>query len=170
MNKLNNDVNEIFNLINEELKSLSKTAQLVLIGGQLGVYHLGEEEYRKTHDIDVIHKYDDKDFIELLSQYGIEQVGVMQLPPYEDLTDENNCEVISYSNLKVLIPDIEMFAVSKLMTTRGKDLNDLESTNLLKFCDKKRLIKLIDEYKRYSIDKDHSDINVKQLERLLENL
>lgn len=159
-----------FNQINNELKKSNKTAQIVLIGGQLGVYHLGEEEYRKTHDIDVIHKYDDKDFIELLSQYGIEQVGVMQLPPYEDLTDENNCEVISYSNLKVLIPDIEMFTVSKLMTTRGKDLNDLESTNLLKFCDKKRLIKLIDEYKRYSIDKDHSDINVKQLERLLENL
>lgn len=170
MNKLNEDVNEIFNLINEELKSLSKTAQIVLIGGQLGVYHLGEEEYRKTHDIDVIHKYDDKYFIELLSQYGIEQVGVMQLPSYEDLTDENNCEELNYSNLKVLIPDIEMFAVSKLMTTRGKDLNDLESTNLLKFCDKKRLIKLIDEYKRYSIDKDHSDINIKQFERLLENL
>lgn len=170
MNKLNEDVNEIFNLINEELKSLSKTAQIVLIGGQLGVYHLGEKEYRKTYDIDVIHKYDDKDFIELLSQYGIEQVGVMQLPPYEDLTDENNCEELNYSNLKVLIPDIEMFAVSKLMTTRGKDLNDLESTNLLKFCDRERLIKLIDDYKRYSIDKDHPDINIKQLERLLENL
>jgi len=170
MNKLNEDVNEIFNLINEELKSLSKTAQIVLIGGQLGVYHLGEKEYRKTYDIDVIHKYDDKDFIELLSQYGIEQVGVMQLPPYEDLTDENNCEELNYSNLKVLIPDIEMFAVSKLMTTRGKDLNDLESTNLLKFCDRERLIKLIDDYKRYSIDKDHSDINIKQLERLLKNL
>lgn len=170
MNKLNEDVNEMFNLINEELKSLSKTAQIVLIGGQLGVYHLGEKEYRKTYDIDVIHKYDDKDFIELLSQYGIEQVGVMQLPPYEDLTDENNCEELNYSNLKVLIPDIEMFAVSKLMTTRGKDLNDLESTNLLKFCDRERLIKLIDDYKRYSIDKDHPDINIKQFERLLENL
>lgn len=170
MNKLNEDVNEMFNLINEELKSLSKTAQIVLIGGQLGVYHLGEKEYRKTYDIDVIHKYDDKDFIELLSQYGIEQVGVMQLPPYEDLTDENNCEELNYSNLKVLIPDIEMFAVSKLMTTRGKDLNDLESTNLLKFCDRERLIKLIDDYKRYSIDKDHPDINIKKFERLLENL
>lgn len=159
-----------FNQINNELKKSNKIAQIVLIGGQLGVYHLGEEEYRKTHDIDVIHKYDDKDFIELLSQYGIEQVGVMQLPPYEDLTDENNCEVISYSNLKVLIPDIEMFAVSKLMTTRGKDLNDLESTNLLKFCDRERLIKLIDDYKRYSIDKDHSDINFKKLEQLLSEL
>lgn len=159
-----------FNQINNELKKSNKIAQIVLIGGQLGVYHLGEEEYRKTYDIDVIHNCDDKDFIELLSQYGIEQVGVMQLPPYEDLTDENNCEELNYSNLKVLIPDIEMFAVSKLMTTRGKDLNDLESTNLLKFCDRERLIKLIDDYKRYSIDKDHPDINIKQLERLLENL
>jgi len=159
-----------FNQINNELKKSNKIAQIVLIGGQLGVYHLGEEEYRKTHDIDVIHKYDDKDFIDLLSQYGIEQVGVMQLPPYEDLTDENNCEALNYSNLKVLIPDIEMFAVSKLMTTRGKDLNDLESTNLLKFCDKKRLMKLIDDYKRYSIDKDHPDINFKKLEQLLSEL
>ena len=56
----------------------------------------------------MIHKYDDKDFIELLSQYGIEQVGVMQLPPYEDLIDENNCEIISYSNLDVYIPDLEL--------------------------------------------------------------
>lgn len=170
MTKLNKDVNEIFNLINEELKSLSKHAKIVLIGGQLGVYHLGEAEYRKTHDIDVIHKYDDKDFIELLSQYGIEQVGVMQLPPYEDLIDENNCEIISYSNLDVYIPDLELFAVSKLMTTRGKDLDDLEYTNLLKFCDKDKLNQLVEEYLSYSLDSDHPDINVKQLERLLENL
>jgi len=170
MNKLNEDVNEIFNLINEELKSLSKNAKIVLIGGQLGIYHLGEEEYRKTHDIDVIHKYDDKDFIELLSRYGIEQVGIMQLPPYEDLKDESNCEIISYSNLDVYIPDLELFAISKLMTTRSKDLDDLEYTNLLKSCDKNKLIKLVKEYLDYSIDKDHPDINIKKFEELLKNL
>lgn len=170
MKSLNEDINEIFKFINDDLKKQNKTAKIVLIGGQLGVYHLGEEEYRKTHDIDVIHKYDDKDFIELLSQYGIEQVGVMQLPPYEDLTDENNCEIISYSNLDVYIPDLELFAISKLMTTRGKDLDDLEYTNLLKFCDKDKLNQLVEEYLSYSLDSDHPDINVKQLERLLENL
>lgn len=163
-------VDYTFNKINDELKKFNKTAKIVLIGGQLGVYHLGEEEYRKTYDIDVIHKYDDKDFIKLLDQFGIEQVRVMQLPPYEDLTDENNCEIISYSNLDVYIPNLEFFAVSKLMTTRSKDLNDLEYTNLLKFCDKNKLNKLVDEYISYSLDADHPDINVKQLERLLENL
>lgn len=163
-------VDYTFNKINDELKKFNKTAKIVLIGGQLGIYHLGEEEYRKTYDIDVIHKYDDKDFIKLLDQFGIEQVGVMQLPHYEDLTDENNCEIISYSNLDVYIPNLEFFAVSKLMTTRSKDLNDLEYTNLLKFCDKNELNKLVDEYISYSLDVDHPDINVKQLERLLENL
>lgn len=163
-------VDYIFNQINEELKQNNKKAQIVLIGGQLGIYHLGEKEYRKTHDIDVIHKYDDKYFINLLSQYGIEQVGIMQLPPYEDLTDESNCEIISYSNLDVYIPNLELFAISKLMTTRGKDLDDLEYTNLLKFCDKDKLIKLVEEYLDYSIDKDHPDINVKKFEELLEDL
>ena len=163
-------VDYTFNKINDELKKFNKTAKIVLIGGQLGIYHLGEEEYRKTYDIDVIHKYDDKDFIKLLDQFGIEQVGVMQLPPYEDLTDENNCEIISYSNLDVYIPDLELFAISKLMTTRGKDLDDLEYTNLLKFCDKDKLNQLVEEYLSYSLDSDHPDINVKQLERLLENL
>lgn len=170
MNKLNEDINEIFNIINEELKDLHKKAKIVLIGGQLGVYHLGEENYRKTYDIDVMHKYDDSDFIELLSKYGIEQVGVMQLPPYEDLTDENNCKIINYSNLDVYIPDLEFFAISKLMTTRGKDLDDLEYTNLLKFCNKDKLNRLAEEYSSYSLDHDHPDINVKQLKRLLENL
>lgn len=156
--------------INEELKDSCKNAKIVLIGGQLGVYHLGEENYRKTHDIDVMHKYDDSDFIELLSKYGIEQVGIMQLPPYEDLTDENNCEIISYSNLDVYIPDLELFAISKLMTTRGKDLDDLECTSLLKFCDKNKLNRLAEEYINYSLDRDHPDLNIKQLKRLLEDL
>ena len=164
---LNKRVNYIFNEINEDLKQSQKHAQIVLIGGQLGVYHLGETEYRKTHDIDVVHKHNDKQFIELLSQYGIEQVGVMQLPPYEDLTDENNCETLHYSNLDVFLPDLELFVVSKLMTTRGKDLNDLENTNLLKYCNEERLVSLIEEYKQYSLDEDHPDINFKQLNRLL---
>ena len=56
------------------------------------------------------------------------------------------------------------------MTTRGKDLDDLEYTNLLKFCDKDKLNQLVEEYLSYSLDSDHPDINVKQLERLLKNL
>lgn len=155
--KLHETTEEIFKEINKELYKIGAYAEIALFGGQLGLYHLGESDYRMTMDIDVMLGNIEDKALKILNDYGVHSIGgVMEIPPIEEVTMK---EVLEYSNLKVYIPDIEMFALSKIMTTRPKDYYDLKDTKILDYCDLNRLKELIDYYQDDLLWKENPNNN-----------
>ncbi|WP_214785011.1 DUF6036 family nucleotidyltransferase [Exiguobacterium sp. S3] len=111
-----------------------------------------EMVYRPTRDIDI--RVTDgvvtTELKDALQEYEIEIVeGVIQFPPREDFQEVGFRHKIEglFEAIDVYIPDIELLACTKIFSSRQKDLEDLENTNLLKLCDKNKLLELVEEYK-----------------------
>ena len=91
--------------------------------------------------------------------------GIMMVPELEDLKIVNE---INYSNLTVKIPSIENFTLSKLLSNRQKDYDDLKNYPILDNCDIKELKEMLDEYLPYFVFGDNPSYNFNFLDDLLE--
>lgn len=110
-----------------------------------------ETQYRPTRDIDirVTEGIVTPELRAALHEYEIEIVeGVIQFPPREDFKENDYRHKIEdlFDAIDVYIPDIELLACTKIFSSRQKDLEDLENTNLLELCDKDKLLELVEEY------------------------
>lgn len=108
--------------------------------------------YRPTRDIDIriTEGVVTQELKTALQEYEIEIVeGVIQFPPREDFQENGFRHKIEglFEAIEVYVPDIELLACTKIFSSRQKDLEDLESTNLLELCDKSKLLELVEEYK-----------------------
>lgn len=163
MNKLDDYTYETLEELNEDLYNTNLKFECFLIGGTLASYYLGNE-FRKTLDIDILENSPIP--THLLMKHGVDVVHVTEVPPKEELEIE---EKIKFSNLDVLIPKIEMLVTFKLMTTRGKDFQDLRNYPLLDNCNIEKLRNMINEYSSFLVSPDNPDLNYKQLEELLKH-
>ena len=135
---------------NDVLRERKSHYTIYLFGSGLGIYHL-KEDYRATQDLDYMSKeqISNQDTTMLLDMMDIHDMGgIMMVPELEDLKIVNE---INYSNLTVKIPSIENFALSKLLSNRQKDYDDLKNYPILDNCNIKEL-KESDtiEYYKYS--------------------
>ena len=153
--------------LNEDLQKLNLKLSIIIIGGTLAVYHLGKQ-YRATLDIDVlINNKEENKYLNLLRKHGLDIPYVIEVPPQEEVAiKERTDDIITYSNLTVCLPKIEILALYKLMTIRGKDFEDLEKYPILDKCNMGELKEMIDDYKNYLLN-DHPDYNYKRLDELL---
>ncbi|OAN10128.1 hypothetical protein A3783_15300 [Exiguobacterium undae] len=108
--------------------------------------------YRPTRDIDIriTEGTVTQELKAALQEYEIEIVeGVIQFPPREDFQENDFRNKIEglFEAIEVYVPDIELLACTKIFSSRQKDLEDLESTNLLELCDKSKPLELVEEYK-----------------------
>lgn len=79
---------------------------------------------------DEINSQEIKDFMNLLNIHEIG--GLMNVPPLDELVIVDE---LTFGSLTVKIPSIENFALSKLLSNRPKDYNDLKSYPILDSCD-----------------------------------
>lgn len=153
---------------NEILKQYNLTYEIYLFGANLGAYHL-KDKYRFSHDLDYTSKTQiqcDK-VQEILNSLEIRDMGsIMMVPELEDLKIVNE---INYSNLTVKIPSIENFALSKLLSNRQKDYDDLKNYPILDNCNIKELKERLDEYLPYFVFGDSPSYNFNFLDDLLED-
>lgn len=131
-----------------------------------------EAEYRPTRDIDirVTEGVVTPELKEALHEYEIEIVeGVIQFPSREDFRENEFRHKIEglFEAIDVYIPDIELLACTKIFSSRQKDLEDLEKTNLLELCDKDKLLELVEEYKG-NMTWDDPFCNVHDLSRIFQ--
>lgn len=159
---------ETLDELNEDLKLQNLKLSIVIIGGTLGVYHLGKQ-YRSTMDIDVlINNKEEEGHLKLLRKHGLDIPYVIEVPPQEEVAiQERTDDIIHLSNLIVFLPKIEILALYKLMTIRGKDFEDLQNYPILDKCNIEELQHMIDDYKNYLFN-DHPDYNYKRFDELLE--
>lgn len=152
---------------NNILKQYNLKYEIYLFGASLGAYHL-KDEYRFSHDLDYTSKtqiQSDK-VQEILNSLEIRDMGgVMMVPELEELKVVNE---INYSNLTVKIPSIENFALSKFLSDRQKDYDDLKKYPILDNCNIKELKEMLDEYLPYFIFGDNPSYNFNFLDDLLE--
>ena len=152
---------------NNILKQYNLTYEIYLFGASLGAYHL-KDEYRFSHDLDYTSKtqiQNDK-VQEILNSLEIRDMGgIMMVPELEDLKIVNE---INYSNLTVKIPSIENFALSKLLSNRQKDYDDLKKYPILDNCNIEELKEMLDEYLLYFVFGDNPSYNFNFLDDLLE--
>ncbi|UTY38049.1 DUF6036 family nucleotidyltransferase [Allocoprobacillus halotolerans] len=103
---------------------------------------------------DEINSQEIKDFMNLLNIHEIG--GVMNVPPLDELVIVDE---LTFGSLTVKIPSIENFALSKLLSNRPKDYNDLKSYPILDSCDIGKLRKLVDEYVKYTVFENNPNYN-----------
>lgn len=151
-------------------------AKLVLFGGASLLIHLGEERYRNTLDIDfqVIETSSEEKINKILAQFpGVFQVlgGFPQYPDQEMYKEDGKelfeLDKVKFTNISIFLPSIEMVALSKLMTSRPKDFNDLQETEILDQCDLNKLKELADECASYMTEYELKNSNYSDWEELL---
>lgn len=152
---------------NKILKDYNAHYGIYLFGASLGIYHL-KNDYRFSNDLDYtaekqIHSEAVKNLLDILEIHDMG--GIMMVPELEDLKIVNE---INYSNLTVKIPSIENFALSKLLSNRQKDYDDLKNYPILDNCDIKELKEMLDEYLPYFVFGDNPSYNFNFLDDLLE--
>lgn len=150
--------------------------KLVLFGGAALLIHLGEEKYRRTMDIDykVMATSNKEKIQEVLKQLPsvFQLLGGFPLYPDQEMYQEDGKELfelnkVKFTNISIFLPSIEMVALSKLMSNRPKDLNDLQETELLNQCDLKKLKGLADECASYMTNYELKNSNYSDWEYLL---
>src|SRR5690625_1015729 len=148
-------------------------AELVILGGSalLMVIEMQNGNFRATRDIDVdiVRTNDMKGLMKQIRNFNIDIVGgVMEVPPHEDFVDpENYTELdLEFKAIKVLLPSIELLACTKIFTKRGKDLEDLENTDILVRCDKEKLLAMVEEYQMNLLNPSDPFLNYHELDRL----
>jgi len=149
-------------------------AELVVLGaaGILLCMELVNRTFRPTRDIDVnLLSSSNKDRIhQLLREVEVDTVGgVMELPPMEDFEGDNLFKIsgIDFEAINVFVPSIEMLACSKIFSTRQKDLQDLQKTDILLACNKDKLLSLVEEYTPHMLNPNNPDSNIHSLENIL---
>lgn len=155
--------------LNQEMAAKNITATFVLIGGFAGRYLL--EDYRHTLDIDFLIKSISSnanagELNSILEEFAMEEVTVVDVPPAEEF--EAN-DVIEFSNLTVIIPTIEYFAITKIFSDRKKDEEDLIQEGILKACDPEKLSALIKDYRNYALNPDSLNSNYRSLKQVFED-
>lgn len=86
----------------------------------------------------------------------MEEVTVVEVPPVEEIEANDKLE---YSNLTVIIPTIEYFAVSKIFSIRAKDEYDLIHQGILDACDPEKLGEMIKLYKGDILNPNNMNYN-----------
>lgn len=155
-------------VLDDYLKEFGVSYQIYLFGSCLGMYHL-EQDYRKSLDIDFQSKQNllNKEIKNIMSDMEIHEIGgIMDIPPLEEL---EIVEKIDYGNLTVFIPSIENFALSKLLSNRRKDYDDLANYPILDKCNLSKLKHMLDEYLPYFPFNENLFYNFNYFEDLLEN-
>lgn len=152
---------ETFEVLNDEMKENNIYANIFLIGGSAGALLL-KDKFRSTLDIDVIIESvtNMETFQDLIENYGIESVTVVELPPVEEIESK---EKIELSNLTVSIPTIEYFALTKIFSDRSKDEYDLIHERIIESCDKEKLAAMIKEYQSFMLNENNPNMNVNTL-------
>lgn len=121
-------------ILGNKLQSSGIDYEIYLFGSCLGMYLL-DKKYRMSLDVDFqsndeINSQEIKDFMNLLNIHEIG--GLMNVPPLDELVIVDE---LTFGSLTVKIPSIENFALSKLLSNRPKDYNDLKSYPILDSCD-----------------------------------
>lgn len=150
-------------------------ADFVVLGGSAILMVMSEmgKEFRPTSDVDIeiLKTTNLKKLRETLKNFEIEEVGgVMEVPGMDDFEiGSGNVKWLEapFKNIKVYLPNLEILACCKLFSKRQKDLNDLTATDILKNCNKEKLMSMVEEYKGYVLNLSDPDINVHQLSRIL---
>lgn len=158
---------KVLKVLGNKLKSNGIRYEIYLFGSCLGMYLL-DKKYRMSLDVDYqskdeINSEEIKDYMNLLNIHEIG--GIMNVPPLEELVIVDE---FVYGYLTVKIPSIENFALSKLLSDRQKDYNDLKSYPILDSCDINKLKGMLNEYLEYFVFKDNPNYNFNFLEELLE--
>lgn len=150
---------EKFRRLNEKMKEQSIIATVVLIGGFAGTYLL--DTFRRTYDIDFLmseinNSAKRRTWWELIEDYGIEEVTVVEVPPVEEIIAH---DTLTYSNLTIIIPTIEYLAITKIFSDRKKDEEDLVQQGILVNCDPQKLEEMIKLYKGDILNPNNMNYN-----------
>lgn len=153
-------------ILGNKLQNSGIDYEIYLFGSCLGMYLL-DKKYRMSLDVDfqskdTISSTEIKDFMELLNVHEIG--GIMNIPPLDEL---EIIDEFTFGSLTVKIPSIENFALSKLLSDRPKDYNDLKSYPILDSCNIDQLRKLLDEYLDYFPFRDNPNYNFNYFNELL---
>ncbi|MDQ0428566.1 hypothetical protein QOZ98_001392 [Planomicrobium stackebrandtii] len=131
--------------------------EIALFGGAAILIHLGDTDFRATRDIDFrVENYTSEEKLNKIMEAkpGVfQRLGMFPEFPDQALYREHGdlflLEGIPFENLKIFLPDIEMLALSKLVSKRGKDLEDLKTKPILDECDLELLHSYLEEAKTY---------------------
>jgi hypothetical protein len=131
---------------------------IAIFGGSSLLLHLGDDLFRSTRDIDyTIDAFSSeeklKKIMDMMPGYFHNLGGHPEFPDKELYKDNGieyqEWEGIQFKNLKFFLPSIEMIALSKLMSKREKDLEDLKNTPIINECDLIKLKEFIDDCETY---------------------
>ena len=152
--------------IGRKLEEKGTSITIYLFGSCLGMYHL-DSAYRMSPDID--YQTDsiisDADIRREFLKMDVHEIGgIMDIPPLDELQVD---DVLKLGGLTVVIPSIEDFALTKLLSNREKDYEDLRRYPILDSCDLKRLRQMVEEYEPYIPYGNTSDWNFRYLDDLV---
>ena len=145
----------VLDLICQEEEAQLKIA---IFGGAALLMHLGDDVFRATQDIDFrVEEVSSKEKLKRIMDLkpGVfHPLGMFPEFPDQELYQENGKEYfelegIVFENLRIFLPSIEMLALSKLMSNREKDLEDLKTKPIMDKCDLAMLQELVEEAKTY---------------------
>jgi hypothetical protein len=146
------------------------TAKLMLFGASAILFQLEliNIPFRATEDIDLsIYEASDVSAISKNIQASLIELvssGTIEVPPVEDFDDMEKFRIEwAFENIEVYVPSLEILAVTKIFSKRGKDLDDLKKSQLIPSCNKEKLLELVNEYKDYVLGVDHFDMNLYEL-------
>ncbi|WP_211656192.1 DUF6036 family nucleotidyltransferase [Planococcus alpniumensis] len=128
--------------------------EIAIFGGAALLFHLGDAEFRGTRDIDFrVEKLNSREKLKTILD---KTSGVFQLlsvfPEWPDQevylqhgTRYHEMDGVAFTNLRIFLPSIEMLALSKLISKREKDLEDLKTKPIMEKCDLALLSQFVEE-------------------------
>lgn len=134
---------------------------IAIFGGAALILHLSDDVFRKTRDIDFrlegISSQEKLSQIMKMMPNVFHELGSFPEFPDQELYLQNGntyyaWKGVNFENLELFLPSIEMISLSKLMSTRGKDLEDLQNTPILDKCDLLELRAYVDEGKLWVLN------------------
>lgn len=132
--------------------------EIAIFGGAALLIHLGNENFRGTRDIDFRLESDTpEEKLKVIMEAAprvFQRLGAFPEWPDSELYREHvqryyKMDGIPFENLIVFLPNIEMLALSKLISERGKDLEDLMTRPIMEKCDLVKLKKWVEEDESY---------------------
>lgn len=132
--------------------------RIALFGAASLLFHLEEDSFRRTIDIDFrLEHTSSREKFEKIKQMMpgmFEELIFFPEFPDQELYQINGETVKSwkghlFENLTIFLPSIEMIALSKLMSKRQKDLDDLLESPILNKCDLVELKEYVEEAATY---------------------
>ena len=157
---------ENLELLNTELQSLGKTANVVIVGGS--AVSLLSGGLRQTSDIDYLGELPLSDMELRKYQLSNDVEKIFVVP---DISEVSFGKELKYSNLTVYVLSWEDLAIMKFYSTREKDLQDLKSFILPNIYDFAKLKTRLDYYKAdYIFDLGNPDLNLNQYINILGEL